>query len=214
MKPGSALLSQSRAGHPLPGPAGSAALAVALALAGCSTAIETGSLGLGTLKVAPPSIPLPQVDVAALANATPATPSLSPVPVQETYIRIARGANACWFGGRGIYRDAYIFYADADSSATGGTADITIHERDKLGERPWGLKALRIRLQPVDGQTDVSITNLKMPDADVARMSADVARWIQGREECSTPPVSTTAAAPAADAAAATAPVAAAKPKR
>ena len=155
-----------------------------LIIGGCSGALDVGGLSL------------PVLDVAALGAAMGSTLSRSPVTAQETYIRIARGAHACWFGAKGAYRETHVFYADAEPTAKGGTADIIIHERDRVSERPWGLKALRIHLKPVDDQADVSVVNLKMADADVQRMTSDIARWIQGQEDCGTPPVATTAAIP------------------
>jgi hypothetical protein len=150
--------------------------AVAISLGGCSSAFD-----------------LMSVDMTALGGA-PTSLSRSPVSAQETYIRLARGAHACWFGGRGAFRETHVFYAEAEPSTKGGVADIVIHERDRTSERPWGLKALRIHLKPVDAQTDVSILNLKMGEADAQRMTADVARWIVGQEDCAPAGVPSTAA--------------------
>jgi hypothetical protein len=154
-----------------------ALIAWATLLSGCA-----GSLDLSSV----PSFTIPKLTGEPSANDV----VRSPVSVAETYIRVARGANKCWFGPKGAYRDAYVFYADAETAAKGNVAEIVIHERNRDSERPWGLKTLKLNITPLEQQADVAIVNLKMKDADANRMAGDVQRWIKGDEGCGevTPP--------------------------
>lgn len=151
-------------------------LASATLLAGCAGSIDITSVS---------SIPIPKLTGQASANDI----VRSPVSVAETYIRVARGANRCWFGPKGAYRDAYVFYADAETAAKGNVAEIVIHERVKDSERPWGLKTLRLSITPIEQQADVALVNIKMKDTDADRMAGDVQRWIKGDESCGSPPL-------------------------
>jgi hypothetical protein len=115
-------------------------------------------------------------------------------PPHEVYIRVARGAHQCWLGPAGPYRASHVFYAEtASPTAKGGAGEILVHERDRTSERPWGPKAYRITFTVVDGQTDVGIENLRMPDT-AAHMSSDVLRWAAATSPvpiCSPAPVTT-----------------------
>lgn len=143
--------------------AASGIVAAAL-LAGCSGSLDVGAIA--------------KIGLTGQSDRVAAVPS-------EVYTRVARGANQCWFGARGVLRDTHIFYGEAAATGKGPQAEIIVHERDRQGERPWGLKALRITMVGVGDETDVSITNLKMPDAETAQLSRDVLSWAQGSLECS-----------------------------
>lgn len=197
------------------------AAAAALALAGCAGALQTGSLA-----PAPASAPeagsatatgsgITAGIVAALPKSLPsvslaaAHSSRVPASTAETYIRIARGANQCWFGGQGRLRASHVFYAEADSQFKSGATEIVVHERDRSSERPWGLKTYRITLARSDEQTEVSVENLKMAPDEARRMEAEVLRWAHGRTDCDEATAEAVAKAQEAEAAA----LAASKPK-
>jgi hypothetical protein len=139
-------------------------VATIFALAACGGTLEVGSLA--------------KIGVTGQSDRVAAVPA-------EVYTRVARGANQCWFGARGILRESHVFYGEAAASGKSPQAEITVHERDRQGERPWGLKALRISMVGVGEETDVAIVNLKMPESDLPQLSRDVLSWAQGSLECS-----------------------------
>lgn len=211
------------------------AAAAGLLLTGCAGALGTGGLETGALEsgAVPPTSPT-TVKGSPEAGGAPTTagslasglssslpkilPSVSLAPAQsplvqastaETYIRIARGANQCWFGGQGRLRASHVFYAEAESQLRSGATEIVIHERDVSSERPWGLKAYRISLSRSDERTVVAAENLKMAADEAQRMDAEVLRWAHGLMQCDAATDAAIAKAREAEAAA----LAASKPK-
>ena len=134
--------------------------ALALGIAGCAS-----------------SAPLPQL-------VTGVVPSKVEVPPTEVYQRIARGANACWFGAQGPLSRTHIFYADADPPAQGAAVEILVHERVADQPKPWGLKAFRVALHDAGGQSGIAVENLRMPGPVSEAMQRDVHRWANGGEGC------------------------------
>lgn len=114
----------------------------------------------------------------------------------EIYSRIARGANACWFGPRGRLSTTHILHADAAPSLNGGRVEIIVHERAVDQPTPWGPRSFRIELSespgldgtPGGGGTGVAIENLRFPDAAAGRMRAEVLQWAAGSEGCKSDP--------------------------
>lgn len=153
-----------------------------LALAGCSNG---------------PQLPeLPQLTTAStlapLGSALKIEPSVHSISSAEAYSRVARGANACWFGPRGRLASSHIFHADAAPVMNGGAVEITVHERAVAQPTLWGYKAFRIAMTttagldgaPGGGGTRIGIENLRMPDAEAARMRAETVHWAGGTEGC------------------------------
>lgn len=118
--------------------------------------------------------------------------SSQPFPSAEIYSRIARGANTCWFGARGRLRKTHLLHADVDPSMNGGSVDMVVHERAVDQPKPWGYKAFRVILKesagfdgtPGAGGTAIAIENSRIPDAEAARMRAEVFQWAAGTEGC------------------------------
>jgi hypothetical protein len=163
------------------------ALGAACALAACTG----GPSPLPKLPGAAPGSGLPQLAVGSIG--------LEPGSVQagstEVYARIARGANACWFGARGRLARSHVFFADAAPSASGGKVEIVIHERALDQPRPWGFKAFRILLSEgttfdgsSGGNTSVLTENVRMQDEEAARMRREVIQWATGVEGCGPEP--------------------------
>ena len=167
----------------------SAACAVgsAIAIVGCA-----GGPALPQLPTVASLGELPKVTVPTLTI----EPSMIEASSAEVYSRIARGANACWFGPRGRLTGSHIFQADAAPSMNGGAVEIVIHERAIDQPKPWGYKAFRVQLaetagldgQPGGGGTRITVDNLRMPDAEVPLMRAEVFQWATGTEGCKNPP--------------------------
>jgi hypothetical protein len=105
----------------------------------------------------------------------------------ETYARIARGANKCWFGGQGRYAQSHVLYAELAPPTNGGEAEVVIHERDRASERPWGARAFRIVLTGGSSSTAIDTENFRMPDGDAERMRREVHRWASGSTDCDAP---------------------------
>lgn len=135
---------------------------------------------------------------AALSTAGSVAPTLKIEPAMhqissaEAYSRVARGANSCWFGPRGRLAASHIFHADAAPAANGGAVEITVHERVFDQPKPWGYKAYRVTMTevagidgtPSAGGTRLGFENLRMPDAEAARMRAETVQWADGIEGC------------------------------
>lgn len=149
-------------------------LCILMAVAGCSGAPD-----------------LAQLTIPGEATRVAASPT-------EVYMRIARGANVCWFGPRGRITHSHVFHADAEPPAKGGKVEIVVHVRDRQGERPWGAKAFRVVLSPIDTQTEIGTENLKMPEPEAEQMRRDALRWATGSTECvhGDAPLATPAARP------------------
>ncbi len=115
-----------------------------------------------------------------------------PLRSAEVYARIARGANACWFGPRGRLSTSHILHADAAPSMNGGGVEIVVHERAVDQPKPWGYKAFRVLLSesagldgtPGAGGTSIAVENSRIPDAEALRMRAEVFQWAAGTEGC------------------------------
>ncbi len=121
---------------------------------------------------------------ATLGSAPSSTHAEPPV---EIYSRIARSALICWFGAQGALKKSHIFHADVAPEATGGGAEIILHERDDAAENPRSYRAYKITVTPAAGGSEVVAQNLRMP-SDVGRqMDADVIRWANGKPECGSP---------------------------
>lgn len=139
-----------------------------------------------------------------------------PLSSAEVYSRIARGANACWFGPRGRHSTSHILHADATPSMNGGGVEIVVHERAADQPKPWGYKAYRVLLNesagmdgtPGAGGTNIAVENSRMPDAEAQRMRAEVYQWAAGTEGCKVDAALDKAAEPVTAAPAATAPAA------
>lgn len=102
----------------------------------------------------------------------------------ETYARIARGANKCWFGGQGRYAVSHVLYAEVAPPTNGGEAEVVVHERDRQAERPWGARAFRIVLTGGSASTTIDTENFRMTEGDAERMRREVHRWASGGTDC------------------------------
>ena len=119
-------------------------------------------------------------------------PSVHPIPSAEAYSRVARGANVCWFGPRGRLSATHIFHADAAPAMNGGGVEIVVHERAVDQPKPWGYKAFRVTMAetagldgtPSAGGTRITVENIRLPDAEAARMRAETIQWAVGTEGC------------------------------
>jgi hypothetical protein len=74
--------------------------------------------------------------------------------------------------------------------------DIVVHERASDQPKPWGYKAYRVQLTespgldgtPGGGGTSIAVENSRMPEAEAARMRAEVFQWASGTEGCRADP--------------------------
>ena len=80
--------------------------------------------------------------------------------------------------------------------AIGGAVEIVVHERAVDEPKPWGYKAFRVLLTegagldgtPGAGGTGMVVENVRIPDAEAARMRAEAFQWAAGTEGCKTDP--------------------------
>lgn len=189
--------------------------------------LVSACLLLGACAGGPQMPSLPQIaagaDISKIAvGSLPASEAHhQPSNSAEVYARIARGANACWFGPRGRLSTSHILHADVAPSMNGGGVEIVVHERAVDQPKPWGYKAFRVLLSesagmdgtPGAGGTSIAVENSRIPDAEALRMRAEVFQWAAGTEGCKADaaldkarqpaaPVETVPAVPAAKAAA------------
>jgi hypothetical protein len=132
------------------------------------SAMSTGSLGTGSL----------------------GTGSRVAAPHNDVYVRVARGANRCWFGPKGELRQSHVFYGETVSALQKGAGgQIVVHERLPDAEQPWGARAFRVAMVPVGSETDVESEVLRIDQQVGDRMKTDVMRWANGSIACAEPPV-------------------------
>jgi len=152
----------------------------AVGLGGCGGNSMTASLGLPS----PAQLPeLPKIDLPKIA-AAPASSTYTKAGPVEAYEQVARGATSCWFGAGGQLKASHIFYADADPPSAGSKAEIALVERDPAAVSSRGSKAYRISLRPEGEGTRIEHTNLKLADALVGAVQADVHRFSEGDLAC------------------------------
>ncbi len=117
-------------------------------------------------------------------------PKLDPSPVidsppTEVYARIAGGALGCWFGANGALKPSHIFHAEAASPASGGAAEIIIHERDPSQPNPRGARALIVSVAGQTGSASVvALNSTRFADDRAAAMRTDVLAWANGASSC------------------------------
>lgn len=140
------------------------ALTAAAGLAGCST----GPGGLG--------------DVGSISSFLGADPSVVAGTPSDAYIRVARGAKACWLAPDRPLGAGYVFAADARPESEGGAAEIVVYERTPEGER--GLKAFEAEFAHKGAGTAFGARNHRVSEPFGSRMIADVARWAAGETGC------------------------------
>jgi hypothetical protein len=138
---------------------------------------------------------------------SPLTSSLggAPLPVSQSadapvdvYARVARGALKCWFGPEGSLKKTHVFHAKAESPTAGGAAEIDIHTRE-TGSNHGVLRAYGITIAPASGGSLVEAQNFRFPEEQANLMTADVSRWVRGKEGCSIVGTGGWAAGPAPD---------------
>lgn len=165
----------------------STAIGLAALTSACSGGPTLPTLQGGTV----PSIAAPIV-----AGSLQGEPGRISASSAEVYSRIARGANACWFGPRGRFGRTHILHADAAPSMNGGGVEMVVHERAADQPKPWGYKAFRVVLtesagmdgSPGGGGTSIEVENTRMPEAEAQRMRAEVFMWASAGEGCRNEP--------------------------
>lgn len=162
---------------------------VAHAIAACS-----GGPALPSLPIA--AVALPQMSTLTVGSLPVGEKHVQPHPSAEIYSRIALGANACWFGPRGRLAKSHMLHADVAPSMNGGGVEMVVHERAVDQPKPWGYKAFRVMLTesagldgtPGAGGTQIAVENSRIPDAEAARMRAEVFQWAAGTPGCKSDP--------------------------
>lgn len=175
------------------GMTGAPLFAAALIAAGLCGAACSGGPALPGLANSPAVAGFSKLAVPAPAS----EPSHIASPSAEVYARVARGANQCWFGPRGRLAKTHIFHADVSPSMNGGAVEIVVHERAADQPKPWGYKAFRVLLAegagldgtPGAGGTGIVVENVRIPDAEAARMRSETFQWATGTEGCKADPV-------------------------
>lgn len=147
------------------------ALWLVTALCGCGGGLSSSSFTLSS----------GQEDSAAKARAGKPVGNATAV-----YSNVARGALSCWFTTKGGFKKDFVYFAEAEAPSRGGGSVITIHKRDQRRPNPRGVRAYRIKIEPVDDESARMTTeNLKMPESVAAAMESDVDRWARGEHGCS-----------------------------
>ena len=162
---------------------GRTAVAIVLlsALAGCTSAtgpqLPVGSAAIETSSAEKP-VPVAGQEPTGTILMAKSTPT-------EAYEVVARGALGCWFGADGPLKPTHVFHAEADPPASGGAAEIVLHERDPAFRDQRGPRAFRVTFANAPpGGAQVGIANIKMVTALGDAMTKDVETWAAGGKGC------------------------------
>jgi hypothetical protein len=137
-----------------------------------------------TLPTLPPPQPAPQAGHAETAQAPAEAVSIVPGTPTEIYALVARGAHRCWFGAEGPLKPTHVFHAEADSPASGGTAEMVLHERDETLRDKRGTRAFRVSFSSVPAGVRLAIAAPKMEQQLAQLMTREVAAWAKGGTDC------------------------------
>jgi hypothetical protein len=139
---------------------------ISVSLCGCTSATSPTQLGLSL-----PTAATGQIAVSGTAL--------------SAYSAIARGALVCWVGAQGPLKATHIFHADVAPPASGGAADIVLHQRDPTQPSPRGAKALHITVTDSgSGDATIVFENLKLPVDLADAMYKDTLAWARESESC------------------------------
>lgn len=121
---------------------------------------------------------------------------------QEIYLRVARGAKACWFGPDKPLEKTHVFEGKLEPEGEGGAAEVAVHIRTPDQPNPRGGKVFVVTMTKEGGGTKLVTESRRLSDELANSMRADVARWAKtGAVDCSelevANPISTAAIAPA-----------------
>lgn len=105
----------------------------------------------------------------------------------DVYVMLARQTKACWLTVPAPLSEGYVFTAEAKPEFAGGTAGITLFERNTAEgvEGQKGLLAYSIGLSPESDATRIKLENARIPESFAAKMEEDVTRWAKGETGCS-----------------------------
>jgi hypothetical protein len=152
----------------------------ALGAGGCTSAtgpqLPMGSVSIETSSAAKPE-PVAGQEPTGTTLMAKGTPT-------EIYEVVARGALGCWFGADGPLKPTHVFHAEAEPPATGGAAEIVLHERDPAYRDQRGPRAFRVAIARAPGGAQVGIANIKMVTALGEAMTKDVETWVAGGKGC------------------------------
>lgn len=137
------------------------------------------------------------------ANVATNLSSVHPEGTQEIYLRVARGAKACWFGTGKPLDKTHAFEGKLAPESEGGAAEIAVHIRSPDQPSPRAGKVFIVAMTKEGAGTSLVTENRRLPEGLANAMRADVARWAKtGSVECSDlevaeNPISTASIAPA-----------------
>ncbi len=104
----------------------------------------------------------------------------------EIYLRVARGAKACWFGAGKPLEKMYVFEGKLEPESEGGAAEVAAHIRTPDQPSPRGGKVFIVTMTTEGGGTSLVTESRRLSDELANSMRADVARWAKtGSVECS-----------------------------
>ena len=146
--------------------------------------LATAACSASTLPTLPPSQPAPQAGDVETSQAPAEVVSIVPGTPTEIYALVARGAHRCWFGAEGPLKPTYVFHAEADSPASGGTAEMVLHERDETLRDKRGSRAFRVSFASVPAGVRLAIAVPRMEQQLAQVMTKDVAAWAKGGTDC------------------------------
>jgi hypothetical protein len=131
------------------------------------------------------------VSLAVLGNETLLAIGNSPtidVSSTELYTRVAGGALKCWFGAGGPLKASHVFNAEVAPVASGGAAEIIVHERDPRATgqaASRGVRAFRISIEPISAEkARLSMTSGKLAPDLAAALEKDALAYAFGQDSC------------------------------
>jgi hypothetical protein len=160
-------------------------LALAGAVAGCTSASMPKLPSLASLSVLPAAPETGSAPAAAAAASGPVETSLTVAGTPTgVFTQVAHGALRCWFGANGPLKADYVYRAEAEPPSKGGAAEIVIHERDTSFRDQRGPRAYRVTFDAQGSGVHVTSTALKVEPAKAQAMARDVETWARGGNGC------------------------------
>jgi hypothetical protein len=146
-------------------------------LAGCTTSALPV---LPSVSASPP----PKEEASQPRTTPPETVIIVPGTPTEIYTQVARGALRCWFAAEGPLKTTHVYHAEAQPPASGGSAEIVVHEREEEQRDKRGPRAFRVLFSTEQAAVRVAVSTPRMEKQLADVMTRDVESWTKGGGDC------------------------------
>ena len=126
------------------------------------------------------SIKASNESTSAVAAAAPGRMTIAASKPVDAYVLLGGRIKSCWFNAVDPVLPNHVYQADV--SPSGSKVQITIHQRQDLGQA--GLATYAIDFKQEGTFTVVRTANRNMPPDLAAKMQYDIERWKRGDTNC------------------------------